>query len=140
MSALIATLIAGNIALQMPLGLAAERWPPLRVLAGCAFAAALGCLLIPLLIETPFIWPLFFLWGAASFGLYTLALVSLGARFRGSMLVAGNAAYALMWGIGGITGPSATGALMNAIGVEGLPLVLGLLCLTLTAAALWRRS
>jgi hypothetical protein len=62
--------------------------------------------------------------------------VDLGTRYTGSMLVAANAAFALMWGLGGITGPSGTGAIMNAIGVEGLPVVLGLLCLVLTGAAL----
>ena len=87
----------------------------------------------------PLIWPLIFLWGAASFGLYTLALVSLGARFSGSMLVAGNAAFAVMWGIGGIAGPSVTGFVMDAFGAEGLPITLGLLCLVLAAAAIARR-
>jgi hypothetical protein len=139
MSALITVLIAGNIALQLPLGIAAERWPVQNVLAACAAATTLGAALVPLLIETPLIWPLLFVWGAMSFGLYTLALVDLGVRFTGSMLVAGNAAFALMWGIGGITGPSATGAVMNAIGVEGLPLMLVLPCVALTASALRSR-
>jgi len=139
MSALIAVLIAGNVALQAPLGLAAERWPVRRVFAGCAALAALGALLIPVTIETPLIWPVIFVWGAACFGLYTLALVDLGARYTGSMLVAGNAAFALMWGLGGITGPSATGALMNALGVEAMPVALGLLCIALVAASLRRR-
>jgi MFS family permease len=138
MSALIAGLIAGNIALQVPLGLAAERWPIRRVFAACAAVAAIGALLLPFTIETPLIWPAIFIWGAACFGLYTLALVDLGARYSGSMLVAGNAAFALMWGIGGITGPSATGAIMNVLGVEAMPVVLGLLCLVLAGAALRR--
>ena len=83
MSALLAVLIAGNIALQVPFGLAAERWPPRTTLAACAIAAAIGALLIPLVIETALVWPVIFLWGAASFGLYTLALVDLGTRFTG---------------------------------------------------------
>ena len=44
-------------------------------LAACAAARRSARCLIPLVIETPLIWPLIFLWGAASFGLYTLALV-----------------------------------------------------------------
>jgi MFS family permease len=139
MSALIGVLIAGNIALQVPLGFAAERWPPRIILAGCALATALGCLLIPLLIETPLIWPLIFVWGASSFGIYTIALVNLGERFSGSMLVAGNAAFAIMWGIGGIAGPSTTGKVMDVAGAEGLPLVLGVLCLVLAGFALGKR-
>ena len=43
MSALLGVLIAGNIALQVPIGLAAERWSARAVLAACAAATALGC-------------------------------------------------------------------------------------------------
>lgn len=135
-SALLAVLIAGNIALQVPLGLAAERWTARSVSIGCALATLLGCLLLPLLIETPLVWPLFVLWGAFSFGVYTLALVELGERFSGSMLIAANAAFALVWGIGGIAGPPATGAAMDAIGVQGMPIAFGILYLVLALARL----
>jgi hypothetical protein len=76
--------------------------------------------------------------GALSFGIYTMAIVELGARFAGSMLVAGNAAFALMWGIGGMAGPTAVGTMMNAIGLQGLPLTLGLVCISLAAFGLLR--
>jgi MFS family permease len=135
MSALIAVMIAGNVALQVPIGLAAERFSARAALIASAAVTAAGCALIPLLVETPFIWPLIFVWGAASFGIYTAALIALGARFTGSMLVAGNAAFALMWGVGGIAGPSATGGLMTLIGPEGLPLALGLLSVALVIVA-----
>jgi hypothetical protein len=79
------------------------------------------------------------LWGALSYGIYTVALVELGERFSGSMLVAGNAAFALMWGIGGMAGPPATGAFMDLIGVQGLPITFGLLCFGLAAVGLLRR-
>ena len=95
---------------------------------------------IPVLIDTPLIWPLVFLWGAALVRHLYVALVSFGQRFSGSMLVAGNAAFALMWGIGGISGPSVTGAIMNAVGVEALPFVLALVCLVLVAVRLTRLS
>jgi MFS family permease len=139
LSALLAVLIAGNIALQVPVGLAAERWTARSVSIVCALATLVGCLLLPLLIATPLVWPLFFLWGAFSFGVYTLALVELGERFSGAMLVAANAAFALVWGVGGITGPPATGAAMDLIGVQGLPGALGLLYLALALARLRRR-
>jgi MFS family permease len=139
MSVMLGVLIAGNIALQVPLGLAAERWGSRRLMVACALATALGCLLLPLLIGTFLIWPLAFLWGALSFGIYTLALVDLGARFSGAMLVAGNAAFALMWGIGGIAGPPATGVAMDAVGVQGLPLTLGAMSVLLAALRVLRR-
>jgi hypothetical protein len=55
------------------------------------------------------------------------------------MLIAANAAFALVWGIGGIAGPPATGAAMDLIGVQGLPMALGLLYLALVLARLGRR-
>jgi MFS family permease len=139
MSALLAVLIAGNIALQAPLGMAAEHWTVRSVLVACALVTSLGCALLPFLIDTPLVWPLVFLWGALSFGIYTLALVELGGRFSGSMLIAGNAAFALLWGVGGIAGPPATGGLMDWMGPQGLPIVLGLMYLALAAIRLLRR-
>ena len=136
MSAVLAVLISGSIALQIPLGFAAERWTPRPVLIGCAAATAFGSLLLPLTIGTPLIWPFVFVWGALAYGIYTLSLAELGARFSGAMLVAGNSAFALMWGIGGIAGPPAAGAAMDAIGLQGLPLTLGLICFALAATAL----
>ncbi|MCG5483955.1 MAG: MFS transporter, partial [Sinorhizobium meliloti] len=46
-------------------------------------------------------------------------------------LIAGNAAFAFVWGIGGIVGSPATGLAMQVIGHQGLPSSLGLLCFVL---------
>ena len=54
------------------------------------------------------------------------------------MLVAGNAAFAMMWGVGGLLGPPSIGAIMDLIGVQGLPITLGLLCIALAALGLTR--
>lgn len=139
LSALLSALIAGNIVMQLPLGLAAERFSARAVSIVCAALTPIGCLLLPYLIETPMVWPLFIVWGALSFGVYTLALVELGARFSGSMLMAGNAAFALMWGIGGVAGPPLTGSVMDAVGIQGLPIALGAMYVALVIARLVRR-
>ena len=70
----------------------------------------------------------------------TPALVELGNRFRGSLLVAGNSAFALMWGIGGIVGPPLAGSSMQAAGPVGLVGVIAGLSLVLVAFALWRSA
>lgn len=132
---LLTGMIVGNVLLQVPLGVACERYTPRRILIVCAAATALGAALLPLVIATPLIWPLIIVWGALAYGLYTVALVELGTRFSGSMLVAGNSAFAMMWGIGGLTGPPGTGLVMDWIGVQGLPLTLGLMCVGLLVAA-----
>ncbi len=76
-----------------------------------------------------------FVWGAIAFGTYTVAMVDLGARFSGALLLAGNSAFGVVWGIGGIVGPSIAGIAMDLVGHEGLPLTLGLLFGALGVAA-----
>jgi len=76
--------------------------------------------------------------GAVGYGVYTMALVELGSRFKGTVLVAGNAAFALMWGAGGIVGPPGAGALMQVIGPLGLPVVIAGLDALLVSFALYR--
>jgi MFS family permease len=133
---LLSVLIVGNVVIQVPLGLAAERWQPRHVLIVCAALTAIGCLLQPLLMGTPLMWPLAFCLGALSYGAYTVALVELGDRFSGPMLVAGNSAFALTWGIGSMAGPLGTGALMDIFGIQGLPLTFGVLLIVFVIVAM----
>jgi MFS family permease len=126
-STLLAIFIAGNVALQVPLGALAERAGAERIMLLCAVSAVLCCLIVPYLFASPLIWPIAFVWGAVAFGVYTMALIQLGERFSGAILITGNAAFALFWGVGGIAGPPLTGAFMDLVGVQGMPLTLGLL-------------
>ena len=138
MSALLAVMIAGNIALQVPLGLLAERWSARLVRLGCVIATVLGCAALPVLIETPLVWPFIFVWGALSYGIYTMTIIELGERFTGRMLVAGNAAFAMMWGVGGIAVPPVAGFAMNILGPSGLLLTLGAMSLALALLSILR--
>ncbi len=138
MSALLTVMIAGNIVLQLPFGLMAERFAPRHLLLICAGVSAVGVMLLPVFIETLAVWPLLFVVGATGYGIYTMALIELGNRFTGSALVAGNAAFAVMWGIGGIAGPPGSGFAMQLGGVQGLPAVLAAMCLALIAFAAYR--
>lgn len=126
-ASLITCFIAGNALLQILLGRLAEQFGSARAMLLCALASLAGCLLLPLVFGTWLIWPMLFLWGGASFGIYTMALIQLGERFTGQALIAGNAGFALAWGIGGIVGSPATGLTMQLIGHQGLPLALGLM-------------
>ncbi|WLR92032.1 MFS transporter [Shinella zoogloeoides] len=125
---LITCFVAGNALLQVVLGRMAERLGSARTMLFCTLASLAGCLLLQAVFDTWLLWPVAFLWGGVSFGLYTMALIQLGERFRGRALIAGNAAFALFWGVGGIAGSPATGLAMHLIGHQGLPFVLGLLC------------
>ncbi|MGM4880064.1 MFS transporter [Rhizobium leguminosarum bv. viciae] len=138
-ASLITCFIAGNAALQILLGRVAERFGSMRMMLFCVLACLAGCLLLPSVFTTWLIWPLVFVWGGVSFGIYTLSLIQLGERFTGQALIAGNAAFALVWGIGGIVGSPATGLAMQLIGHQGLPLSLGLLSCVLAVFLMTRK-
>ncbi len=138
-ASLITCFIAGNAVLQILLGRLAERFGSTRMMFFCVLACLASCLLLPLAFNSWLIWPVIFVWGGVSFGIYTLSLIQLGERFTGLALIAGNATFALVWGIGGIVGSPATGLAMQLIGYQGLPLSLGLLSCVLAALLMARR-
>ena len=134
----ITALALGNVALQWPIGWLADRVSRRAAMLLCAGATTLGALLLPLVDGGVVLWALVFVWGGMAYGTYTVALIELGDRFTGGLLLAGNAAFALMWGVAGLVGPSSVGGTMDALGAVGLPLVLGVLFALLTLA-FWRR-
>lgn len=115
---MLTVLIAGNIFLQTPIGALTDQIGTRRALATLCAIVTIGALAIPIAFSTWPIWPILFLWGAAGYGIYTVALVALGHRFTGPTLLAGNAAFAFFWGIGGAIGPPALGGLMDALGAD----------------------
>ncbi|MEX0760233.1 MAG: MFS transporter [Tistlia sp.] len=137
----VGVLAIGNVLFQVPIGWLADRWSRRgTTLLLCALTIA-GAALLPLTVGAPpLLWPLLFLWGSAAYGVYTLALIQLGDRFRGAQLLAGNAAFALLWGAGGLAGPPLAGAAMDILGSNGLPLVLGLLYAGLFVVVAVRRD
>lgn len=101
---MLGALVLGNALLQLPLGLLADR--------------------LPLALHSPLVWLLLPLLGASAGGLYTLALVLVGARYRDDALVRANAHIALLWGTGCLLGPLSTGAASQWLSGHGLPLLL----------------
>lgn len=134
----VAMLSIGNVLLQIPLGLLAERFGARRMLLACAGVNAASAALLPVFIETPFVWVLLLSLGGIGYGIYTMALVELGERFSGSMLVAANAAFALMWGLGGIVGAPSSGLAIQLVGPHGMPAVIATLSAALVVFATYR--
>lgn len=130
-ASLIACFVAGNAVLQVLLGRAAEKFGSTRTMTFCVLASFAGCLLLQPLFDAWLVWPLLFVWGGVSFGIYTMALIQLGERFSGPTMIAGTAAFAFVWGVGGMVGSPATGFVMQLVGHQGLPVSLGLLSLVL---------
>ncbi|SDR39393.1 MFS transporter [Pseudovibrio sp. Tun.PSC04-5.I4] len=121
---LVSAMAAGNMILQIPLGMLSDRMNRRHLLIYCGAFGVLGTLLmIPLSGSLIGILVLLFLWGGVVAGLYTVGLTHLGARFEGGDLASANAAFVLMYSIGQLVGPATTGIALSAWGASGLPLV-----------------
>lgn len=131
----------GALALQIPIGWLADRVNRYALLLACAGSGALGAVLFAFTIHSGWLlWLVLFLWGGAFSGVYTVALVILGQRFRGAALAIGNAAFGFCWGIGGLFGPALAGASMDLWDPHGLPATLCAAVLLFLALALYRRA
>jgi predicted MFS family arabinose efflux permease len=110
----------GVLLLQPLVGALADRFGAGRALFGCGLAG----LLTPLLITAAGANPtttlaLVFLYSGLVTGLYTVGLIWLARRFSGGDLAAGNAAYALSYGIGQLAGPAVAGPAFAVGGPAG---------------------
>lgn len=128
--------IVGNTVLQFPIGWCADHYPKRRVMLVCGIATAGASFLIPFVFGTWALWPVLTLAGAASAGIYTVALGELGERFSGHELVTGTASFSTIWGIGALAGSLTAGWSIAALGPDGLPFTMASIFLVfiLTAA------
>ncbi len=135
---LLTVLIIGNTVLQFPVGWLADKYSHRIVLLGCALLAALMLIVLPFVMKTIWMWPVIILAGTAGYGVYTVSLASLGARFSGSELVSGSAAFAIMWGVGALVGSVSGGWSMTLFGPNGLPIHLAIVYALLVIVLLYR--
>ncbi|MEM6488724.1 MAG: MFS transporter, partial [Pseudomonadota bacterium] len=129
---LVALFALGAMALQGPLGWAADRYAVRPLLAAAAFVCVLAPLMLiaaaPGLIAAS---SAVLVWGGFGAGLYTLALAGLGARYSGQRLAEAQAALNIAYGIGALAAPAAMGIAMDRVAApHGL-----LLAASLAAAA-----
>jgi len=120
-------LVGGNFLLQFPIGWIGDHIPRRRVMLACSLITAASCDLLPHVMGHWLMWPVLVLLGACGFGIYTTAIAILGETFKGASLVAGTAAFATMWGLGGMLGPAIAGWSIELAGADGLPFMLSAL-------------
>ncbi|MGG5292353.1 MFS transporter [Pseudomonas shirazensis] len=127
-AALMVTVVfAGDMLFQLPLGWLADRVERTGLHLVCGVVAMLIGIGLPWLLQMSWLlWPMLVLLGAVAGGIYTLALVLIGQRFRGRDLVTANASVGLLWGVGSLIGPLLSGAAMGAA-PHGLPMALALM-------------
>jgi MFS family permease len=138
--AMVSTVVVGDALLQLPIGALADRVSRRRLFSGCALALIIASLLIPLLVDTTLIWPLWVLFGASAGGLFTLSLILIGERYRDDALVRANAHVAQLWGIGCLLGPLLAGAGSQWISGQALPLLMAAGALGLVILSQRRRA
>ena len=136
---LVSALIFGNVIFQIPLGALAERMSRRPLLILCAGVSIAAAALLPALAAGGWaLWAMLLVWGGIAAGLYTIALIELGARYGGATLVAANAAVVIAYGIGALAGPVLAGGAMDLLGPHGLSVALGAMGAVYLAVALLR--
>lgn len=115
--------VVGNIVLQWPIGWAADHMDRRLVLAACGFVCTALVLVLPALSATSWsVVPLLLVWGGVSFAIYPVGLALLGQRFSGGDIARANAAFSMIYVVGGLIGRPITGGAMDWIGPWGMGL------------------
>jgi len=116
----------GNLALQIPLGLAADRVNRRMVIIAAGAVCALGAPAMALL--PPDGWALTLvvtLVGGMAVALYSVSLTEMGARYEGDALSRATAGFLFSYGVGALIAPPAMGVMADAFPPHGMLWVLG---------------
>lgn len=140
---LITMLGVGGIIGQIPIGWLADHIDRMLLAALCTLLVAASSLVMPLVLSSSG-WNLLFMlfYGACLNGIYTVALVMIGARFKGADLAAASALFGVMWGAGSTLGPQVGGLAYDHLPPHGMALALSALCIATLPFPLasWLRS
>jgi MFS family permease len=141
---LVTVFMAGNVILQLPIGLLADRYGRKFMLGICAATSCVGPLLLQRCLNAPLLlWPLLFVWGGTLYAFYSQGVALLGEEFAVENLPSANTLFVMVYCVGGVIGPSTGGIAMDVWPGWGLPVLLsGAAALMLggLAAGLGRRS
>jgi MFS family permease len=122
---LLAVFMAGNVVLQVPIGLLADRFGRRFMLGVCAGLSGLGPLLLQPFFGTPLLlWPLLFIWGGTLYAFYSQGVALLGAEFPAADLPTANTVFVMVYCLGGVIGPSVGGIALDRWPRHGLPVLL----------------
>ena len=122
---LVAVFMAGNVALQLPIGLLADRYGRKALLGVCALTSSIGPLLLQASLGSPLLlWPLLFLWGGTLYAFYSQGVALLGEQFSLEDLPSANTLFVMVYCLGGVIGPSVGGIAMDVWPSRGLPVLL----------------
>ena len=138
--------IIGNVLLSYPLGWLADHWSRKAVMFVSAALTVVLSLSLLVVIDHWSVWPVMMMLMPMAFAVYVVGLATMGDSFKGPDLMAGTAAIASMWGIGGLIGPPVAGAAIDLVGIDSMPVTLAgffvllLVALTVTGGRLVRNK
>ena len=122
------------IFLQYPVGVLADRVNRIWLLIYSILAFMVCMILLPLLIQSAtqnwwapealIFWIIISAWGGSMGAIFTVGITLVGERFHNADLIAANAVYSILFGLGGLLGPFIAGTAMSFIGPIGFPLSL----------------
>ena len=131
--------VVGSIVAQIPIGFLADRIETRRLMAGCTLVTLGTIAALPFLVTHPvLIYPTLLFMGASLGSFYTIALTAMGRRFRSAQLVGATTSFMFLWAIGSVIGPGVSGAAMNALGPDGMPIVGVVFCIVFLGVLLRR--
>ena len=140
----------GAIFFQYPVGWLADRVDRGWLLVGCVAVATAAMAAFPWLLPGAAgawwspgalaLWSVVVAWGGAMGATFTVGLTLVGERFRDVELVAANAVYSLLFGLGGLAGPFLAGAAMDRFGPQGFPVSLFTVGALYALFATWRQA
>lgn len=116
--------IIGNVLFFYPIGWLADHWSRRGVMLVTAFLTIMLSLSLIVVITHWLAWPVMMLLTGSAFGVYVVALATMGDRFKGPDVIAGSAAIASMWGVGGLVGPPLAGLAIDLYGINAMPVTL----------------
>lgn len=131
-------LIGGNFVLQFPIGWLGDYINRRKVMLVCAMLTTVATLALPFVMGRWLMWPVLVVVGTCGFGIYTTAIAILGERYKGAALVAGASAFATMWGLGGMIGPTLAGWSIQLFGPDGFPYMLAIVFAVFSSLMIWR--
>ncbi len=131
---LVTVFMAGNVVLQMPIGVLADRFGRRFLLGICALLSGIGPLLLPACIGAPLLLePLLFVWGGTLYAFYSQGVALLGEQFPSADLARANTVFVMVYCLGGVIGPSLGGIAMDVWPSAGLPALLSSAALMMLA-------
>ncbi len=137
---LLTIFLAGNVILQLPIGLLADRLGRRFMLGACALMSGVGPLLLPGSLHQPWLLgPLLFIWGGTLYAFYSQGVALLGEVFDARDVAGANTLFVMVYCSGGVLGPSVGGLMMDLWPHEGLPVLLSAAAFSLLAGLLLGR-